>query len=65
MRLIVGSDSCGMGVEGYGNPNTIENTARHIKSLGGTIDYIAMDVPVWFGHIFADCGSSRSANWPS
>lgn len=52
MGLIVGSDSCGKGVEGYGNPNSVEATARHIKSLGGTIDYVAMDEPVWFGHIF-------------
>jgi hypothetical protein len=59
MGLIVGSDSCGKGVEGYGNPNSVENTARHIKSLGGTIDYVAMDEPVWFGHIFGTGNGGR------
>lgn len=59
MGLIVGSDRCGKGVEGYGNPNSVESTARHIKSLGGTIDYVAMDEPVWFGHIFGTGSGGR------
>jgi hypothetical protein len=46
-----GPGSCGYGVEGYGNANTVESVARRVQKLGGRIDYVAMDEPVWFGHI--------------
>ncbi len=46
-----GPGSCGFGVEGYGNANTVESVAKRVKALGGQIDYVAMDEPVWFGHI--------------
>jgi len=46
-----GPGSCGYGVEGYGRPDTVESVAKRVKALGGQIDYIAMDEPVWFGHV--------------
>jgi len=46
-----GPGTCGYGVEGYGNPTGVESVAKRIESLGGQIDYIAMDEPVWFGHV--------------
>jgi hypothetical protein len=46
-----GPGSCGFGVEGYGNANTVESVAKRVKALGGQIDYVAMDEPVWFGHV--------------
>ena len=46
-----GPGTCGYGVEGYGNPTAVESVAKRVKALGGQIDYIAMDEPVWFGHI--------------
>jgi hypothetical protein len=46
-----GPSSCGFGVEGYGRPDTVESVAKRVKALGGQIDYVAMDEPVWFGHV--------------
>ena len=46
-----GPGTCGYGVEGYGNPTAVESVAKRVKALGGQIDYVAMDEPVWFGHI--------------
>jgi hypothetical protein len=50
---------CGWGVEGYILPGSPANAAKRIKSLGGEIDYIAMDEPVWFGHAVAGVGGGR------
>jgi len=47
-----GAGGCGNGVEGYSAPATVTAVAGRIRSLGGTIDYLAMDEPVWYGHIF-------------
>jgi hypothetical protein len=46
--------SCGgLGmVEGYGVPNLARKQAEKIKRAGGSIRYIAMDEPLWFGHYF-------------
>lgn len=46
-----GPGTCGFGVEGYGRPDAVERVAKRVKALGGRIDYVAMDEPVWFGHI--------------
>jgi hypothetical protein len=39
-------------VEGYGPVALHELIAKKIKQAGGTIKYIAMDEPLWFGHYF-------------
>jgi hypothetical protein len=44
--------SCGYHVEGYASPAVVEAVAKHIKNAGGTIDFVAMDEPVWYGHVF-------------
>jgi hypothetical protein len=46
-----GPGTCGYGVEGYANPTGLESLAKRVKALGGQIDYVAMDEPVWFGHV--------------
>lgn len=46
-----GPGTCGFGVEGYGRRDTVERVAKRVKVLGGRIDYVAMDEPVWFGHV--------------
>jgi hypothetical protein len=51
--------TCGFGVEGYSPPQSPGNAARRIKALGGQIDYIAMDGPVWFGHAAAGLSGGR------
>jgi len=39
-------------VEGYGIPKLARAQSEKIKRAGGTIRYIAMDEPLWFGHYF-------------
>jgi hypothetical protein len=56
--LLVGSERCGMGVEGYGLANSVENVAIRIQKYGGQLDYIAFDEPVWHGHE----GKGRTGN---
>jgi len=51
--LTIGTDQCGNGVEGFtGNGALV--LANKIKSLGGTLKYIAMDEP--FQHASSACG---------
>jgi len=54
-----GPGSCGYHVEGYASPKTVEAVARKITKLGGQIDFIAMDEPVWYGHIFQTGSGDR------
>jgi hypothetical protein len=51
LGVLTAHDRCGRGVEGYASPTAVENLANRIKKFGGQIDYVAMDEPVWFGHI--------------
>jgi hypothetical protein len=46
--------SCGgLGlVEGYGTAQLARNVSGKIKHAGGSIQFIAMDEPLWFGHYF-------------
>lgn len=44
-----GSD-CGAGIEGYSSPGQMTQVAQRIRKLGGTLRYIGMDEPLWFGH---------------
>jgi hypothetical protein len=50
---------CGWGMEGYILTGSPEKAAKRIKDLGGEIDYIAMDEPVWFGHAIAAASGGR------
>lgn len=51
LGVLTAHDRCGRGVEGYASPNAAENLANRIKKFGGQIDFVAMDEPVWFGHL--------------
>lgn len=46
-----GPEDCGFATEGYSKPLIPEFVAKRILKLGGRIDYVAMDEPVWYGHI--------------
>jgi hypothetical protein len=61
MGVLVGSSRCGMGVEGYALEMGVENAAKRIQKLGGTLDYVAMDEPVWFGHVASGGTKCRDA----
>ncbi len=54
-----GPGNCGYQVEGYASPKTVEAVAKKIKKLGGRIDDVAMDEPVWYGHIFETGSGGR------
>lgn len=56
-----GANGCGKGVEGYASPAASEAVARRIKSLGGQLDCVAMDEPVWFGHIVGHLSADAAA----
>ena len=43
------SPECGFG-EGYAPPDLLDRVGTRLQSLGLTIEYLAMDEPVWFGH---------------
>lgn len=43
---------CGEGVEGYLAPNETAAIAAKLKRAGATVQYIAMDEPLWFGHYY-------------
>ncbi len=48
--MLQGRPACGRGVEGYTGPRAIERIVDRVRALGGTISYLAMDEPVFFGH---------------
>jgi hypothetical protein len=54
-----GPGDCGFHVEGYSLSGSTENIARRIKTLGGRLDYAAMDEPVWFGHFAGQLSGGR------
>jgi len=43
---------CGLGVEGYSAKGEPLLIARKVKRLGGQIEYLGMDEPLFFGHRF-------------
>jgi hypothetical protein len=47
-----GTPDCGAGVEGFAAPGTGVAIARRIQQAGGTLDYVAIDEPFAFGHLF-------------
>jgi hypothetical protein len=48
--LTPGAGGCGRGVEGYAEAGDIQALAVRIKTLGGRLDDITMDEPLYFGH---------------
>ena len=53
--------NCGAGVEGYDGAPSARYIARRVKSLGGTIDLVAMDEPYWFARLSP---KPRACHWP-
>ncbi len=56
MKLALGAlmqtqpPNCGQNVEGYAAAGAMAAIAGKITRLGGSLDYVAMDEPLWFGH---------------
>jgi hypothetical protein len=51
--MLAPSRRCGSGVESYGRAFVMDRVASRITQLGGRLDYVAFDEPVWFAHRLA------------
>ena len=60
LMLPLGPNGCGMGVEGYLDPHGLQSAIERIKRLGGELRYVAMDEPLWFGHVSNQKNSCHS-----
>jgi hypothetical protein len=58
--MLIPHDNCGSKVEGYTGPDDLRNAARTIKSMGGTLAYVAMDEPLWFGHTYSGVNACQT-----
>lgn len=45
-------ESCGEGIEGFATVNGSLQMVRAIKSAGGTLHFIALDEPYYYGHFY-------------
>lgn len=46
------AEDCGEGIEGFSGVSYAVSTAKRIRSVGGTLDLLAMDEPYFYGHIY-------------
>lgn len=53
------SSQCWM-IEGFGG-DTLAKALTRLKSLGGELDYVAMDEPLWFGAVSTQSGAPRAS----
>lgn len=49
MGSVVRLENCGGG-EGYAPTDMADKIGKKLRDLGETLDYVALDEPVWFGH---------------
>jgi hypothetical protein len=59
--LLVESERCGRGVEGYGGAGAVPTLASRVGKLGGEITYVSMDSPVWYGSRAQGAGTCRDS----
>lgn len=58
-------DGCGTGIEGYKPPGYMKRVFGRIFALGGHLEYVAMDEPLWFGHFASrERGAHRPCQLP-
>ena len=60
VMALTGRKDCGEKVEGYSKPGAIAEIAERIHRLGGDLQYVAMDEPLWNGHAFAGRNACRA-----
>ena len=51
------SEHCNQNTESYGAPGLVEGLLGRVKRLGGELNYIAMDEPLYYGHEFKGGGA--------
>jgi len=49
LGVLINSERCGKGTEGFGSPPAVEVVSKRIKDHGGELDYVAMDEPITWG----------------
>jgi hypothetical protein len=59
--MLTGTDRCGHQVEGYSGPRAIERAAQRVKQFGSAIDFLVMDEPLLYGHMYHGPGACRDA----
>ena len=57
-----GPGNCGAGIEGYRPPDVVKTLIARFRSLGANLQYVSMDEPFWFGHLFN--GEKRGSSAP-
>ncbi|MBN9561922.1 MAG: carboxypeptidase regulatory-like domain-containing protein [Alphaproteobacteria bacterium] len=55
--LVPPGPSCGAGTEGYAGDTA--RSVRRIKAAGGNLAFVAMDEPLWYGHVADEPHSCR------
>jgi hypothetical protein len=53
-------DGCGVGIEGFATIDSGLQMAGAIKSAGGTLHFIALDEPYYYGHFY---GGPNACHW--
>ncbi|WP_426412557.1 hypothetical protein [Bradyrhizobium ganzhouense] len=53
--------ACGAGLEGYIDPGATNQIVAKLVKAHAVLDFIAMDEPFWFGHLFSGKNACRSA----
>jgi len=48
--MLVPTDRCGRGIEGYGYRGVMDRIAQRILKAGGVLSFVAFDEPVWYAH---------------
>ncbi|MDP4218716.1 MAG: hypothetical protein Q8927_21175, partial [Bacteroidota bacterium] len=51
---------CGGGIEGYSDPGSANTIVSKLLKVGGSLDYIEMDEPLWFGHYYIGKNACKS-----
>jgi hypothetical protein len=59
--ILSGASNCGRNVEGYSATDKAAVDFRRIKNLGGMVDYVVMDEPFYYGHIYSGKNACRSS----
>lgn len=48
--MLVPTQRCGIGIGSYGRAGVMDRVAQRVTALGGRLDYVRLDSPVWFAH---------------
>ncbi len=51
--MLISDGTCGMHVEPYAPQGSVERAARRIRDLGGTISFLEMDEPFYYGTLYS------------